>query len=274
MEKPQLMSQPGIVYIVGAGPGDPDLITVRGLKSLQRAEVVVYDRLINRRLLDEAPPLAEFIYVGKEPGQHTLSQTEINALLVQKAAQGKVVVRLKGGDPFVFGRGGEECQALVRAGIPFEVVPGISSSIAVPAYAGIPLTHRDYASAFTVITGHTAGPDNCAIDWQTLPKTGTLVILMGIRNLAHIAQALIEVGRPADTPAAVIGQGTTEKQTVVTARLDEIAAKASNMRPPATIVIGQVAALSQEMAWFHPQARASETEIVDFTVADAWRIYG
>ena len=274
MEEAQFMSQAGLVYIIGAGPGDPDLITVRGLKCLQQAEVVVYDRLVNRRLLDQAPPRAEFIYVGKEPGRHTLNQDEINILLVQQAAQGKIVVRLKGGDPFVFGRGGEECQALAEAGIPFEVVPGISSAIAVPAYAGIPLTHRDHANTFTVITGHTAGPDTCAVDWQALPKSGSLVILMGMRNLAQIAKALIEAGRPADTPAAVIEHGTTEKQTVVYGRLDDIAARASDLCTPATIVIGQVAALSHQISWYQPRSRTSETEIVDFTVADAWRIYG
>ena len=172
LEPPEL----GKVYLVGAGPGDPGLITVRGLTYLRQAQVVVYDRLIHPALLDEASPSAECINVGKAPGRHTVPQVEINALLIAKAGEGKIVVRLKGGDPFVFGRGGEECRALAEAGVPFEVVPGVSSALAVPAYAGIPVTHRAYASAFTVITGHTCGPDGPRLDWETLSKAETLVV--------------------------------------------------------------------------------------------------
>jgi len=248
------MIQPGIVYIIGAGPGDPDLITVRGLKYLRRAEVVVYDRLVNRELLDHAPVWADYIYVGKQPGHHTVSQAEINAILIREAAQGKIVVRLKGGDPFVFGRGGEECQALAQAGIPFAVVPGISSALAVPAYAGIPLTQRGQANSFTVVTGHTAGPDHCAIDWNSLPKTGTLVILMGLANLPYIVQSLLAGGRSSTTPAAVIHQGTTPQQISAIGTLADITAKAKDIRSPAIIVIGQVVALSHCLAWFQPSA--------------------
>jgi uroporphyrin-III C-methyltransferase len=192
------------VFIVGAGPGDPGLITVRGLTCLRQAQVVVYDRLVSLRLLDEAPDTAERINVGKVPGRHVWSQAAINALLIDQASQGKTVVRLKGGDPFVFGRGGEECQALAAAGIPFSVIPGVSSAIAVPAYAGIPVTHRNYASTFTVVTGHTCGPDTDAVDWRTLAQVETLVILMGLRRLPSIARQLIAHGRAPETPVAVI----------------------------------------------------------------------
>ncbi|MFQ5911826.1 MAG: uroporphyrinogen-III C-methyltransferase [Nitrospinota bacterium] len=246
------MNEPGTVYIVGAGPGDPGLITVRGLECLRRADVVVYDRLVNLRLLDETPMFSERINVGKAPGRHTIPQPEINALLVAKATQGKTVVRLKGGDPFVFGRGGEECEGLAKAGIPFEVIPGVSSAVGVPAYAGIPVTHRQFASAFTVITGHTCGPDVSAVDWGKLPKEGTLVILMGLSNLGNIATQLIEHGHKPQTPAAAIGWGTTAAQAVVEGTLADIAKKTGDMRPPATIVIGEVVNLRRNVAWFDP----------------------
>ncbi len=245
----------GFVSLVGAGPGDPDLITVRGLKALQRADVVVYDRLVNPHLLAEIPAHATTIYVGKGPEFKAATQHEIEEILISEALRGKRVVRLKGGDPFVFGRGGEECQALAAAGISYEVVPGISSALAAPAYAGIPLTHRQVAASFTVITGHTAGPDSCAIDWQRLPQSGTLVILMGVRNLSHIAQQLLAHGHSPDTPAAIVQQGTTEQQMVVSGTLQNIAerSQAAGVRPPAVIVIGDVAALHQELDWFVPQ---------------------
>jgi uroporphyrin-III C-methyltransferase len=246
------MTNPGFVYIVGAGPGDPELITVRGLKRLQQADVVVYDRLANPQLLHEAPSLAEQIDVGKAPGRHTMTQTEINTVLVQEARQGKAVVRLKGGDPFVFGRGGEECLALVEAGIPFEVVPGISSALAVPAYAGIPVTQRGMAQSFTVVTGHSSGASGFAIDWQALPQTGTLVILMGVRHLAQIVQALQTHGRAADTPVAVIQQGTTAAQKIATGTLADIAQRAKNIVSPAIIIIGEVVNLQQQLTWFQP----------------------
>ena len=251
----------GFVYLVGAGPGDPDLITVRGLKTLQSADVVVYDRLVNPHLLAEIPAHATTIYVGKQPGPrvagsslHT-GQREIEQILIREARRGKRVVRLKGGDPFVFGRGGEECQALAAAGVAYEVVPGISSALAAPAYAGIPVTQRHMATSFTVVTGHTAGADDCAVDWQRLPLDGTLVILMGVRNLPHIAQQLLLHGRDADTPVAIVQQGTTAQQSVVGGTLGSIAAQAAaaNVRAPAVIVVGEVAALHQELNWFSPQ---------------------
>src|SRR5512138_1449988 len=210
---------PGIVYIVGGGPGDPGLITVKGLACLHRADVVLHDRLIAPELLDEVPAYAEVIDVGKEPKRHRRSQQEINDLLIEKARAGKIVVRLKGGDPFVFGRGGEECQALAQAGIRYEVVPGVSSAIAAPAYAGIPVTQRGVNTAFTVVTGHTA---DSSIDWEAVACTGTIVFLMGVEHLPEIIRQLVRYGRPLDTPAAVIQEGTTQRQLVVTGTLADI----------------------------------------------------
>ena len=245
----------GFVSLVGAGPGDPDLITVRGLRALQNADVVVYDRLANPRLLAEIPAHATTIYVGKQPGLKVFEQRDIEAILIREARRGKRVVRLKGGDPFVFGRGGEECQALASAGIPFEVVPGISSALAAPAYAGIPVTQRKVATSFTVVTGHTAGADSCDVDWQRLPQSGTLVILMGVRNLPHIARELLTHGRDAATPVAIVQQGTMAQQRVVSGTLADIAgrAAAANLQAPAVIVVGEVAALHHSLNWFNPQ---------------------
>jgi uroporphyrin-III C-methyltransferase len=237
-----------MVYIVGAGPGDPDLITVKGLACLRRADVVLFDRLAPPELLAEARPGAELIDVGKQPRRRRRSQDEINTLLVEKAQAGLMVVRLKGGDPFVFGRGGEECQALAEAGVPFEVVPGVSSAIAVPAYAGIPVTQRGVSGAFTVLTGHTA--EDGEFDWAAVPAAGTLVLLMGVQHLAEITRRLIEHGRSPDTPAAVIEQGTTPNQRVVVGTLADIAERAARIEPPATTVVGGVVALREQMAWF------------------------
>src|SRR5688572_15769685 len=211
----------GIVYIVGGGPGDPGLITVKGLVCLRRADVVLYDRLSAPELLEEAPAHAERIDVGKEPKQHRRSQAEINSLLIEKAREGKTVVRLKGGDPFVFGRGGEECQALVEAGVRYEVVPGVSSAIAVPAYAGIPVTQRGVTTSFTVVAGHTGGADS-DIDWASISRTGTVVFVMGVEHLPEIVSQLIAHGRLPNTPAAVIEEGTTQKQVTVIGTLNDI----------------------------------------------------
>src|SRR5512134_451301 len=178
-------STTGIVYIVGGGPGDPGLITVKGLDCLRRADVVLYDRLVSQELLNEVPAQAELIDVGKEPKRHRRSQAEINTLLIEKASEGKMVVRLKGGDPFVFGRGGEECLALAEAGVRYEVVPGVSSAIAVPAYAGIPVTQRGVTTSFTVVAGHTGASDS-TIDWEAVTRTGTVVFLMGVAHLPEI----------------------------------------------------------------------------------------
>ena len=245
----------GMVYLVGAGPGDADLITVKGLRCLRAADVIVYDRLISPALLEEASPHAERVFVGKESGCHTLAQEQINALLIAQARRGRTVVRLKGGDPFLFGRGGEEALALAEAGIPYEIVPGVSSALAVPAYAGIPVTHRNYAAQVTIVTGHesTADGPSASVNWEALAKLeGTLVILMGLANLATISGRLIASGMAPQTPAAVIEQGTLPAQRVVSGALEDIAAlvSAAKLRSPAIIVIGAVAALRESLAWF------------------------
>ena len=247
----------GRVFLVGAGPGDPGLITVKGLACLNQAEVVLYDRLVSPELLAEAPATAELIDVGKEPARHRRSQAEINALLVEKARAGKTVVRLKGGDPFVFGRGGEECQALAEAGIPFEVVPGVTSAVAAPAYAGIPVTHREVAAAFTVLTGHTA--DDTAIDWRSVPRHGTLVFLMGVKHLPEIVGQLTALGRPLGTPAAIIERGTLPAQRVIEGTLADIVSRAWDVQPPATLVVGEVVKLRRALAWFGDDAGQPQT---------------
>jgi uroporphyrin-III C-methyltransferase len=243
----------GIVYIVGGGPGDPGLITVKGLASLRRADVVLYDRLASSELLDEVPAHAEKIDVGKEPKKHRRSQAEINALLIEKAREGKRVVRLKGGDPFVFGRGGEECQALEEAGIRYEVIPGVSSAIAVPAYAGIPVTQRGVTTAFTVVAGHTGAADT-DIDWAAISRIGTIIFLMGVEHLPEIVSKLIEQGRDANTPAALIREGTTQNQEVVKATLGDIVEKSRGIRPPAVLIVGEVVRLHEQIDWFDPQS--------------------
>ncbi len=244
----------GRVYLVGAGPGDPGLITVRGVEVLSSADVLVYDRLVNERLLDLASDDAERIFVGKGPKKHTLSQNEINDLLVAKAREGKRVVRLKGGDPFVFGRGGEEAEALVAAGIPFEVVPGATSAIAAPAYAGIPVTHRGVASSVAFVTGHEdAEKAESTVDWSRLATaTDTLVLLMGVGQLAEIAERLMACGRAADTAAAVVQWGTLPRQRTVVGTLADIAAKVeeAGITPPAVTVVGGVVRLREKLRWF------------------------
>ncbi len=252
----------GVVYMVGAGPGDPGLITVRGLKCLRRADVVIHDRLVHPQLLDEAPIAAERINVGKAPGHHPCPQAEINALLIAQARQDKIVVRLKGGDPFTFGRGGEECQALSQAGIPFEMVPGVTSAIAVPAYAGIPVTHREYSSTFMVVTGHACDPDT--VNWELLANVETLVVLMGVHNLPEYARQLMKHGRSPETPVAVICLGTTPEQIVIQGTLADIAEKAREIQAPATIVIGPVVELRQQLDWFDP------TSIGNYPIAQVW----
>jgi uroporphyrinogen III methyltransferase / synthase len=242
------------VYLVGAGPGAEDLITVKGLNCLKQADVVLYDRLSGVSLLKEAPADAEFIDVGKQPDHHPVPQDEINRLLIEKAAAGRIVVRLKGGDPFVFGRGGEEAMALEAAGIPFEVVPGISSAIAVPSYAGIPVTHRHVSTSFHVITGHEdPEKETESVNFQALAQlTGTLVFLMGVGQLARIAEQLMQFGKAPDTPAALVYKGTTAYQRTVTGTLETIAEKVKNagLKPPCVIVIGEVVALRPALSWF------------------------
>jgi uroporphyrinogen III methyltransferase / synthase len=241
----------GVVYLVGAGPGDPGLFTSRGLELLRRAEVVIYDGLVNPELLRFAPEAAEIIYGGKHDRTRTVSQEDINALLLAKAREGKRVVRLKGGDPYVFGRGGEEAEVLAEAGVPFEVVPGVSSFHAVPAYAGIPLTRSEHGSVVTIITGHD-DPESPAnrLDWAQLARTpGTLVVMMGLANIPEIAAALVANGRSPDTPVAVISRGTTRRQVEVAGTLSTIARQLhdAHLPPPAVTVIGEVAELRAKL---------------------------
>src|SRR5213082_36388 len=245
----QEQSSSGRVYLVGAGPGDPELITLKALRCLRMADVVVYDRLISPCLLDEARSEAERVFVGKEPGCHSMKQEKINALLITYARRGCIVVRLKGGDPFVFGRGGEEALALAKAGILFEVVPGVSSAIAVPAYAGIPVTHRGIASSFAVLTGHEdPAKDGDATDWRKLAMAvDTLVILMAIGSFPRIVAALLAHGRRPETPVALIRWGTTEAQEVRVGTLADIVGHARGLEPPVVAVVGDVVSLREQL---------------------------
>lgn len=244
----------GTVYLVGAGPGDPGLLTVRGRELLARSEVVVYDALVSPRLLEHAPASAERIYAGKRGAAHALEQEEINRLLVARARSGATVVRLKGGDPFVFGRGGEEALALAEAGVPFEVVPGVTAGLAAAACAGIPATHRGLASAVSLVTGHeTPGKEESAVDWPALARTkGTLIFYMGVERLGAICARLIEAGLAADTPACAIRWGTTPLQRTVAGTLAGLPeqVQAAGLTPPAVLVVGAVVALRDKLAWF------------------------
>lgn len=242
----------GKAYLVGAGPGDPGLLTVRGLELLRKAEVVVYDRLVNPILLEYAPPEATRIFAGKLAGSHGLPQEEINELLISHARRGREVVRLKGGDPFVFGRGGEEAEALAEAGIPFEIVPGVSSAVAVPAYAGIPLTHREVSSSFAVVTGHECSKAEPSVDWERLARAvDTLVILMGLKTLPLIVAKLLAHGRSPETPVALIRWGTTHAQQVISGTLADIIDKSRGVKPPVVVVVGDVVRLRDQLHWFH-----------------------
>jgi len=246
----------GRVALVGAGPGDPGLLTIRGRDCLAAADVVVYDRLVNPVLLDLAPADALRIFAGKTQGDHVMPQGAINAVLIHHARRGRQVVRLKGGDPFVFGRGGEEAEALHAAGIPFEVVPGISAAVAVPAYAGIPVTHRNVSSSFAVVTGHDDPEKRRApVDWARLATAvDTLVILMGQGRIGFIVDELIAHGRSPDTPVALISAGTTDAQRVVECRLVEAATVAPTLPAPLLIVVGEVVRLRERLASLVPQA--------------------
>ena len=270
----------GIVYLVGAGPGDPGLISVRGMRLLEAAEVVVYDYLANPQLLRYCPPTAEKIYVGKQASRHALSQEEINQLLVQKGLEGKRVVRLKGGDPFVFGRGGEECLELAAAGVRFEVVPGITSAIAGPAYAGIPVTHRDANSSFTLVTGHEKETDYqdpeardreagaaSDIDWAVLAKLPCVAFYMGVKALPGICRKLVENGMAADMPAASIQWGTTTRQRTVVGTLADLPEKVAEAKltPPAITIIGRVVELRRTINWFETRPLFGQTIVVTRT---------
>ena len=250
-------SPSGFVSLVGAGPGDPDLLTVKGLRRLQSAEVVAYDRLVNPKLLQECRADAELIYVGKHGVQPSYSQEAINALLVQRAKLGRRVVRLKGGDPFIFGRGGEEALALREADVPFEIIPGISAAVAAPAYAGIPVTHRHIAASVAIVAGHEdphkmKGQGDSSHDWHALAGVDTLVILMGVGRLEAISQELMRSGRSPDTPAAAVRWGTTPQQETVEGTLETISAnvRKAGLKAPATLIIGEVVRLRADLRWF------------------------
>jgi len=256
----------GKVILVGAGPGDEGLLTLRGKEWLERADVVLYDHLANERLLRFASPHTEIIYAGKKEGQVTLSQDQINALLIDRAQQGRIVVRLKGGDPFIFGRGGEETEACTQAGIPFIVVPGVTSPIGVAAYAGIPLTHRDYSSMLSIITGsNEKGREDAHIDWEKIAnRSGTLIFLMGARKLKHITDNLIKFGKSPDTPIAVVQWGTTCRQKTWTgtlATIVEIAAR-EEIKPPALTIVGEVVNLKPHTDWYETQPLFGKTVMV------------
>ncbi len=254
----------GKVYLIGAGPGDPGLLTLKGKRCLEEADVVVYDFLANPRLLRYTKPDAELIFVGKQAGRHTLPQEEIGRLLVEQAKQGKVVARLKGGDPFIFGRGGEEAEDLVAARIPFEVVPGVTAAVAAPAYAGIPLTHRDFTSTVAFVTGHEdPTKEATSIAWDKIATgVGTLVFFMGVGQLPEIAEKLVSHGRSPDTPAAVIRWGTRAEQEVVTGTLVDLPEKCRGMPPPALIVVGEVVALREKLRWFETMPLAGKRILI------------
>lgn len=256
----------GKVYLIGAGPGDPGLITVKGLDCIRNADVIIYDYLAAPALLRHARPDAELIYVGKKGGDHTLPQDKINALLVEKGCQGLTVARLKGGDPFIFGRGGEEAEELIAAGLAFEVVPGVTSAVAAPAYAGIPLTHRQFTTSVAFVTGHEdPTKEKSTINWQALADgIGTIVFFMGVKNLPQITGNLLSCGKPADTPVAVVRWGTTSRQRTVTGTLADIGEKvaAAGIKAPALIVVGQVVSLREQMRWFENRPLFGKTVVV------------
>ncbi|MEJ2154841.1 MAG: uroporphyrinogen-III C-methyltransferase [Desulfobacteraceae bacterium] len=271
-------SNKGLVYLVGAGPGDPGLITTKGMRCIETADVLIYDYLAAKTFLNHTRPECEHIYVGKKGGDHTLSQDGINQLIVDKAREGKIITRLKGGDPFIFGRGGEEAEVLVEADIPFEVVPGVTSAIAGPAYAGIPLTHRQFTSTLAFVTGHEdPTKDASSIDWSALARgIGTLVFFMGVKNLPHIVDRLLENGRPSDTPVALVRWGTTSRHKTVTGTLNNIVerATAAAIKAPALIVVGKVVTLRETLQWFEKRpllgkrivitrARAQASDLVE-----------
>ncbi len=243
----------GIVYLVGAGPGDPELITVKGIRCIQQADVILYDRLVNQELLDYAKPNVELINCGKLPNYHLLQQETINRFLVKYAQKGKTVTRLKGGDPFVFGRGGEEAEICEKAGVPFEVVPGITAGIAAPAYAGIPVTHRDYSSSFAIITGHRKAGEDDNIKWEAIAKgIDTIAIYMGVKNLPYIRKKLLEHGKKPDTPVALIHWGTLQNQRIAIGTLETIVDTAERelVENPSMIVIGEVVRFHNKINWF------------------------
>jgi len=245
----------GTVYLVGCGPGDPELLTLRAHRLMQRADVALYDHLVSDEVMALLPASVQRIYVGKERDRHTMPQEAINDLLVRHAREGKSVLRLKGGDPFVFGRGGEEIDTLAAQGVPFEVVPGITAALGVASYAGIPLTHRDYAQSCLFVTGHRK-EDGFEMDWHALTRPRqTVVVYMGLLGLPALCDGLVAHGMPADTPAAVIQQGTTREQRVVTGTLRTLAQKVADamLTPPTLMIVGDVVRLRERLGWFRPE---------------------
>ncbi len=245
------------VYLVGAGPGDPDLITVKGMRCIQQADVILYDRLVNPDLLAYARDDADLIYCGKLPGNHTMHQETISYSLVHHAKRGKKVVRLKGGDPFVFGRGGEEAEVLVKHGVPFEIVPGITAGIAGPAYAGIPVTHRDCSASFAIVTGHRQKGEEDTVKWENLAKgIDTLAIYMGVANLGYIREQLIRYGKAPETPVALIETASFRTQRTVVTTLADAAekAEAERVKNPCMIVVGEVVKYHESLSWWEKKA--------------------
>lgn len=244
----------GKVYLVGAGPGDPKLLTVKAVELIKEADVLIYDRLgVSEEVLSMAPAKAEKIFVGKRAGLHEVPQDQITNIIIEKAMKGGKIVRLKGGDPFIFGRGGEEAEALIEKGIKFEVVPGVSSSVSAPMYAGIPLTHRDYAASVAIITGHRAGDAEKPVDWVKIANAvDTMVILMGVESLEGIVSKLLKGGINPEKPVAMVESGTLPQQRTLISTLGAVVkeAKAKEIKPPSVIVIGEVAELGRKLAWF------------------------
>ena len=239
------------VYLTGAGPGDPELLTLKALRVIQEADIIIYDRLVNKEILKHAKEDVVLEYVGKENKKHTLPQEDINELIYQASKKYKNIVRLKGGDPFVFGRGGEEALYLHQRGVKFQIIPGISSSVAVPMYAGIPVTHRGITTSFRVVTGHeTPNKKISQIEWQTFLNDETIVFLMGLHNLELISSKLIALGKGEDYPCAVVSCGTSENQKVEVGTLKNIVSKASHLKSPAVIVVGEVVNLREQLKWF------------------------
>lgn len=245
----------GKVYLTGAGPGDIELLTLKALRVIKAADVIIYDRLANPDILEEAKSGCEFVYVGKEDGRHIMPQDDINETIYQNALKHENVVRLKGGDPFVFGRGGEEAIYLLQRDVKFEIIPGITSAISAPAYAGIPVTHRGVAVSFRVVTGHESPNKKVSqIPWENFKTDDTIVFLMGLHNLPQISKKLMEIGKSADYPVAVISKGTTKEQSVVVGTLKNIVEKAKDIPTPALIVVGRVVELREQLKWFEGNA--------------------